>query len=227
MGDFLTRLPRQVECRVLLAPSFPLLIPMAYWAKGSIVEIGAQNIHDQEEGAFTGEVSARLVKEIGANFTLVGHSERRHLFQESSAWIHKKVKTALSLSLQPILCIGETLAEREKGLTETVLANQLLEAVANLSQEEMLRVVIAYEPVWAIGTGKLATPEIAQEAHLFCRSQIAEKWGEATALRIPILYGGSVKGDAMKGLMAQKDIDGVLVGGASLSPESFLQIIQY
>ena len=216
-----------LECRVLIAPSFPLLSSMVQWAKGSSIEIGAQNIHDQESGAFTGEVSAKLVKETGSSFVLVGHSERRQLFGEEGSFISRKLKRALATSLQPILCIGETLEERDLGKTKEVLQEQLFQALQGFSEEEILQIGIAYEPVWAIGTGKQATPEIAQEAHSFCRSQLASKWGEMVACRIPILYGGSVKSDNMTALMRQKDIDGVLVGGASLDPESFLQIIQY
>lgn len=220
-------LPVHLSCRVLLAPSFPLIFPMAEWAKESLVEIGAQNVHDQEKGAFTGEVAVSLVKEAGASFVLLGHSERRHLFHEEGAFIARKVKSVLAHQIQPILCIGETLEERERGLTKEVLQKQLLEGLEGLSSQELLKMVLAYEPVWAIGTGKNATAEQAQEVHVFCRSILEQGWGSDVAFRVPILYGGSVKGDNMAELISQKDIDGVLVGGASLDPSSFLQIIQH
>ncbi len=227
MRVLLPSLPSSLECRILIAPSFPLLGSMVEWAQNSPIEIGSQNIHDQEQGAFTGEVSANLVKSVGAKFTLVGHSERRQLFHENGSWIQKKLKRALSVGLQPILCIGETLEERESGKMEQVLQKQLFDALEGFSADELSKIILAYEPVWAIGTGKHATPEIAEEAHLFCRSQIAAKWGEAVSSKLPILYGGSVNAGNVKALMQQKNIDGALVGGASLASESFLQIIQY
>ena len=227
MKVFLSALPSSLECRVLIAPPFPLLGAMVDWAQNSPIEIGVQNIHDQAQGAFTGEVSALLVKEMGASFTLIGHSERRQLFHETGSFIQKKIKRSLETNLQPILCIGETLQERESGKMQTVLQGQLFEALDGLSSEEVAQIILAYEPVWAIGTGKHATPEIAEESHLFCRSLVAAKWGEAVSSKLPILYGGSVNAANVKVLMQQKNIDGALVGGASLSPESFLSIIQY
>ncbi len=227
MNGFLSNLPSSLECRVLIAPSFPLLGAMVDWAQNCPIEIGVQNIHDQEQGAFTGEVSASLVKGMGAKFTLIGHSERRQLFHETGSWIQKKLKRALMADLQPILCIGETLEERESGKMQKVLEAQIFEALDGFSQEEVAKIILAYEPVWAIGTGKHATPEMAEEAHLFCRSQISAKWGEGVSSKLPILYGGSVNAGNVKALMQQKNIDGALVGGASLSPESFLSIIQY
>ncbi|MBX9744745.1 MAG: triose-phosphate isomerase, partial [Chlamydiales bacterium] len=158
MKEFRALLPPSLDCRVLLAPSFPLLGAMVEWAEGTVLEIGVQNIHDQEQGAFTGEVSASLVKGMGARFTLIGHSERRQLFHEKGDWIQKKIRRALISNLQPILCIGETLEERESGQMEKVLQKQLLEALEGFSSEEVSKIVIAYEPVWAIGTGKHATP---------------------------------------------------------------------
>jgi len=227
MNVFLPNLPSSLECRVLIAPSFPLLGSMLDRAQNRPIEIGVQNIHDHEQGAFTGEVSASLVKGMGAKFTLIGHSERRQLFHETGSFIQKKIKRALMTGLQPILCIGETLQERESGNMQKVLKMQLFEALDGCSQDEIAQIILAYEPVWAIGTGKQATPETAEEAHLFCRSQIAIKWGEAVSSTLPILYGGSVNAANVKALMQQKNIDGALVGGASLSPESFLSIIQY
>jgi triosephosphate isomerase len=217
--------PEKIHCRTLIAPSFPLLAPMLAWAQGSSLEIGVQNIHDQEKGAFTGEVSAVLVLGMGARFTLIGHSERRRLFHEDNLWIQKKLKTALAVGLEPILCFGETLEERENGLMEQVLKKQLLEGLDGLSEEEMSKVSLAYEPVWAIGTGKTATAVIAEEAHKFCRSVLARKWGQNTALRIPILYGGSVTKELAKTFREKEDIDGVLLGGASLEEVSFVDIV--
>ena len=215
------------EARILIAPPFPLIPSMVQWTADVPVEIGAQTIHDQEQGAFTGEVSAKLVESLGATFTLVGHSERRHYFHEKGPLIQEKLKRALSSSLQPILCIGETIEQRESGQMEATLTQQLHEALEGLKEEELARVVIAYEPVWAIGTGQHATPEIAQETHFFCRQLIEKGWGEALASSLPMIYGGSVSPSNAKALMDQQDIDGVLVGGASLDPGSFLQIIEY
>ncbi len=227
MEAFPSQLPSSLEARVLLAPSFPLLASMVDWSKGCPVEIGVQNIHDQEQGAFTGEVSAKLVQGMGAKFTLVGHSERRHYFHEEGDWICKKVLRALAVDLQPILCVGETLEERESGQMQATLRRQLHEALEGFTAEQVSKVIIAYEPVWAIGTGKHATPEIAEETHAFCREQIVKGWGEALASSLSILYGGSVNAGNVKVLMQQKNIDGVLVGGASLEVGSFLQTIGY
>ncbi|MBX9923437.1 MAG: triose-phosphate isomerase [Rhabdochlamydiaceae bacterium] len=215
----------KIHCRTLIAPSFPLLSPMLSWAQGSSLEIGVQNIHDEEKGAFTGEVSALLVRGMGARFTLIGHSERRRLFQEGNAWIHKKVKRALAVGLEPILCFGETLEERESDQTKDVLQRQLLEALEGLHEEEVSKVLLAYEPVWAIGTGKTATASIAEEAHQFCRSVLEKKWGQKISHRLPILYGGSVTKDNAKTFREKEDIDGVLLGGASLEEGSFVDII--
>ena len=227
MRDFLSKLSFSTNSSILLAPPFPLLAPMVEWAKDSAIDIGVQNIHDLEQGAFTGEVSAKLVKEMGAQFVLIGHSERRQLFHEQGDWIRRKIKRALETDLQPILCVGETLEERESRQMQVTLQKQIHEALEGLSAQEVSKIIIAYEPVWAIGTGKHATSEIAEEAHLFCRSQISERWGSDVSSNLSILYGGSVNGGNAKSLMQQKNIDGVLVGGASLEVDSFLQIIQY
>lgn len=226
MEAFLSGLS-SLDCRVLIAPPSPLLLPMIEWSRGFPLEIGAQNIHDQEQGAFTGETSAKLIQEIGATFTLIGHSERRHIFHEEGPFIREKVRRALSSGLSPILCIGETLSERESGKTEEVLRSQIFESLEGMSELDLEKVILAYEPVWAIGTGKTATPEMAEEAHLFCRDQINKIGGERVSSLMPILYGGSVNPSNIKQLMEQKNIDGALVGGASLTPQSFLQIIHY
>jgi triosephosphate isomerase len=180
-------------------------------------------MYQADEGAFTGEISARMVKEAGAKFVILGHSERRRLFHETDATVHQKLKKAFSSHLLPILCVGETLEEREAGKTFDVLSHQLKTALAGLTPAEM---ILAYEPVWAIGTGKTATPEIAQEAHHFCRGLLKKLWGEEQAAKIHILYGGSVTPETAHALAKQPDIDGALVGGASLDAAKFIQIIQ-
>lgn len=187
------------------------------------LEIGAQNMNDALEGAFTGEISAKMVKEAGGSFAILGHSERRHIFGESDAFINKKVKRALSENLQPILCLGETADERESGKTESILERQLQLGLEGLG--ELKNLVLAYEPVWAIGTGKVAQPIDAQDVHRFCRSYVRKHWGEAAAKSLSILYGGSVKPENAAELLALEEVDGFLVGGASLVPETFSQIV--
>jgi triosephosphate isomerase len=193
---------------------------------GSPVIIAAQNLHWEPEGAFTGEISAPMIKAAGAGAVIIGHSERRQLFGETGAEVNKKIKAALPAGLRPIVCLGETLAERESGQTFTVLDLQLAEALNGLLAAPG-SFDLAYEPVWAIGTGKTATPEMAQEAHAFIRNWLAEKISPAAAGETRLLYGGSVKPDNITRLMAQPDIDGALVGGASLAADSFAQIIKY
>lgn len=212
--------------RVLIAPPYPLIAPMVARSQGFSIEMGAQNMHAENEGAFTGEVSALLLREIGAKFVILGHSERRHLFGETSAFIRKKVFQALVHGLQPIVCIGETLEEKESGKTKATLERQLFEALEGLTPEEVEKVVIAYEPVWAIGTGKSASVDLAEEMHGFCRLFLAEIFGKKVSDRLPILYGGSVKLENAHAFLKQENIDGALIGGASLDPEGFLHIIQ-
>jgi triosephosphate isomerase (TIM) len=210
---------------VLLAVPFTALSAASASAKETGIQVGAQNMHDAEEGAFTGEISARMLKDAGARFVILGHSERRLLFHEENPFIHRKLKRALNDGLLPILCIGESQQERDQGKAEQVLHRQLSACLEGLRPEQVGQIVIAYEPVWAIGTGKTATPEIAQEAHLQCRGFIAKTWGKETAASTRILYGGSVKPETIAKLMAQPDIDGALVGGASLDPATFAKII--
>ena len=208
---------------LLVAPAFTELAslkPVLWEGLG----LAAQNLHWEPEGAFTGEVSARMLVDAGCSHVIVGHSERRHLFGETDAMVRQKVAAAVDNGLTPILCVGETLAERERGETLDVLERQLLEAVKDLPEAQAARLVVAYEPVWAIGTGKTATPELAQEAHAFLRDRLARRLGREAAQRMRILYGGSVKPDNLAGLVAQPDIDGALVGGASLQPESFARL---
>lgn len=202
--------------KVMLAVPYTALKAASDAAKGSNIQIGAQNMHDAAEGAFTGEISSDMIKETGATFVLIGHSERRQYYGETNQSVNRKTKRALAEGLTPIVCIGETEAERESGQTEAVLQKQLSESLEGINLEG---VIVAYEPVWAIGTGKTATPEIAQEAHKICRSLTSES--------TPILYGGSVKPENAADLMEMKDIDGALVGGASLKADSFAQIVNF
>lgn len=216
-----------ISSEVYLAVPFTCLQSVAAMCKGTKVTVGAQNMSDSMEGAFTGEIAGTMLKDAGAGFVILGHSERRHYFGETNAFINSKVKRAIADGLQPLLCVGELIEERENGMTEKVLETQLSESLKSITGEEIKKMVIAYEPVWAIGTGVTATPEQAQEMHHFCRRFIAKTWGDAVAESVPLLYGGSVKPDNVKTLMQQADIDGVLVGGASLSSESFSKIANY
>jgi triosephosphate isomerase len=219
--EFLTQMKGKIgsSVKVFIAPSFTALPVM----KAEGVVLGGQNMHEAEEGAFTGEISARMLKAAGAKFVILGHSERRRLFYETDAVIHQKLKIAISSGLLPILCVGETLEEREGKKTFDVLSNQLKTALEGVSPAE---IVLAYEPVWAIGTGLAATPEIAGETHQFCRSFLNKLWGQESAAKTHILYGGSVTPETASALAQQPDIDGALVGGASLDAAKFIQIIQ-
>lgn len=212
--------------KVLLAVPFTLIPMMAKNAKGSHLEIGAQNMSDQDEGAFTGEISCSMLQDAGASFVILGHSERRQILKETDEMIHKKVVKALSLGMQPILCVGETLDEKESGAAKEVLQRQLAGALRGLSAKEAASLIIAYEPVWAIGTGMHATPELAASMHNFCKEVLWELFGKETADLIPLLYGGSVKADNIAGFLQKESINGALIGGASLEPLSFLHIIQ-
>jgi triosephosphate isomerase len=211
----------------LVAPPYTALAAVVAAAKGSAVAVASQNMHFEKEGAFTGEVSASMLKDIGVTHAILGHSERRQYFAETDEGVAKKTKVALDNALTPISCLGETLAEREAGRTTEVVGRQLNAILDAVTADEARRIVIAYEPVWAIGTGKVATPEQAQEVHAFIRSRIASKHGQAVAGVARILYGGSVKPDNVKGLMALPDVDGALVGGASLKADSFLRLVNY
>lgn len=215
------------ECRIFIAAPFTAIDAAAVAAKGSRISIGAQNMHDKREGTFTGEISARMLKSSGASFVILGHSERRQHFAETDSFICRKVMTALQEGLTPILCIGELLQQREAAEQENVLKFQLEQCLQGLDSAKAAHVVIAYEPVWAIGTGKTATPQIAQAVHRFIRQWLEERFGRECSEKISLLYGGSVKPDNTSSLMEQTDIDGVLVGGASLDVKSFAQIINY
>lgn len=209
-----------------ICPPFVFLKEICEILEGSPVCVAAQNIHSEKNGAYTGEVSALMVKEVGCTHVLIGHSERRHIFHETNAFIHAKIKIALSVNLKPIFCVGETLEEREAGRTNEVIRNQLKEGLCDFRADQLKELVIAYEPVWAIGTGKTALPEQANEVHSFIRKNVAAGYGEDLARGIYLQYGGSVKPENAKELMAQPEIDGLLVGGASIQIESFLKIIE-
>ena len=211
----------------LVAPPYTALAAAVAAAKGSPVAVAAQNMHFEKEGAFTGEVSAPMLLDLGVTHVILGHSERRQYFAETDDGVAKKTKIALGSGLTPIACVGETLAEREAGRTMEVVGRQLGAILDAVTADEAKRVVIAYEPVWAIGTGKVATPEQAQEVHAFIRERIAAKHGRPVADVLRILYGGSVKPDNVKGLMALPDVDGALVGGASLKADSFLKLVNF
>jgi triosephosphate isomerase len=212
---------------IVLCPSDTSLPAVVPAVAGSNVAVGGQNMHFAEEGAYTGETSALMLKAIGATHVLIGHSERRQYFNETDETVNKKLATALKHQLTPIVCIGEVLAEREAGHTDEVLRKQISLALTGVSPEDAETIVVAYEPVWAIGTGKTATPEMAAEAHLLIRSEIARCLGRHVADNIRILYGGSVKPDNANALLNQPEIDGALVGGASLDPNSFAKIVKY
>src|SRR5438876_6641150 len=196
-------------------------------AKGSQIAIGAQDVYWKEEGAFTGEISSAMLVAVACTHVIVGHSERRQYFGESDDSVNLKLKAALEHGLTPIVCVGEVLEEREAGLTEDVLRRQCLRAFNTISAKKAVKLVIAYEPVWAIGTGKTATPQLASDAHVLIRGEAAKAFGQGFAEKLRILYGGSVKPENANGLMSEEEIDGALVGGASLDPKSFAAIVEY
>lgn len=222
--EALVPLIENCQANLFLAVPYTSIASAAAAAKNTKIVVGAQNMNDAREGAFTGEIASLMLKEAGAAFAILGHSERRTLFNETNETIHKKVVRALQDDLRPVLCIGETLQEREAGKTEEVLKEQLLSAIQGVPKEDAEKMIVAYEPIWAIGTGKTATPDIAQEVHAYIRSLLDELFGKRASNKIPILYGGSVKPDRAFLLMQEADIDGVLVGGASLDPKTFAAI---
>jgi len=211
------------KAAIVVCPPYVSLPLASKLLAGSRIALGAQDMSEHEKGAYTGEVSGPMLLTVGATFVILGHSERRQYHAETNAMVSAKAKLALKLGLTPIICIGETLAEREGGLTESVLATQAAESLSGFSADGLARSVIAYEPVWAIGTGRTASPETAEEAHLFVRRQLS-KIDSATAERVRILYGGSVKADNAAALLSRPNIDGALVGGASLVAADFLTI---
>jgi triosephosphate isomerase len=214
-------------CDIVVAPPFTAISTAAEAAKGTNIAISGQNVSWSKEGAFTGEVSAIMLAEAGCRYVIVGHSERRQLFRETDDNVAKKSLMALSAGLTPIICVGETDEERTNGLEQEVLKRQFTGGPGALTPDELSRILLAYEPVWAIGTGKTATPEIAAAAHKFLRQCAAEQFSAAHASALRILYGGSVKPDNIEGLMAQEELDGALVGGASLDPKLFASIVNF
>jgi triosephosphate isomerase len=229
--DLVTSLIPEVKgndrVEIIVAPVFTALTTVSKAVDGTNVMLAAQDCFWEEEGAYTGEVSPGLLKDAGCSHVIIGHSERRQFFGETDETVNKKIKAALARGLIAIFCIGETLAERESGRTFDILKLQATKGLAGFPKEMLEDIIIAYEPVWAIGTGKTATDEQAQKAHAFIRSLVADLYDGSTADRIRILYGGSVKPDNIKGLMTQPDVDGALVGGASLKSESFSAIVNF
>ncbi len=213
------------KSKVVIFPPFTALAPVAEELKGSSILLGAQNLFWEEEGAYTGEISAKMIKSTGAKWVIIGHSERRQYFQEDENTVNRKIHIALKNKLKVILCVGEKLEEREENLTKDIVLNQVEWGLKGFTSDELKQIVIAYEPVWAIGTGKTATPEQAQEVHAFIRDILGTLFEEEVGQRMSILYGGSVKPENAEGLLAQPDIDGALVGGACLKADSFHRII--
>jgi len=215
------------DVEVVICPPFTALYAVSTILQDSNIQLGAQNVHWEKEGAFTGEISAGMLKELSVRNVIVGHSERRQYFAETDETVLKRTLAALEFGLTPIVCVGERLEDREGGKTEAVLIGQFQKGIAGLTAAQFAKIVIAYEPVWAIGTGKTATPEIAADAHRAIRAEVRAKYGKEAADAIRILYGGSVKPDNAKVLMAQPEIDGVLVGGAALDPVGFASIVNF
>jgi triosephosphate isomerase len=212
---------------IMIAPAFTSLFPVFNTIKGTRIELGGQNIYWETEGAFTGEISGDMLKSAGCSFVIIGHSERRQFFGETDETVNKKIKTALACGLKPVFCIGESEAERDSNNTFSVLDKQVQAGLRGLVSDDLKDLVLAYEPIWAIGTGKTATSDQAQEVHTFLRASIAKQFDDPLAQSLRILYGGSVKPGNITELMSMPDIDGALVGGASLDAETFGQIVKY
>jgi triosephosphate isomerase (TIM) len=215
------------HCEIIIAPPFTALAAAVESARGTSIAIAAQDAYWERDGAFTGEVSMPMITEVGCGAVIVGHSERRRYFGETDASVNRKLKAALAANLQPIVCVGETLEEREAGHAEKVLNTQFLGATDALTPADFSRILLAYEPVWAIGTGRTATPETASESHHYLRGLAKDRFGNENASALRILYGGSVRPDNIRSLMAPEEIDGALVGGASLDPQSFSSIVNF
>lgn len=214
------------EADIVICPPFTALSKVGDEISDSSIMLGAQDVYWEEEGAFTGEVSPKMLKDVRCRYVIVGHSERRAFFGETDDAVNKKVKVVLKYGMIPIMCIGERLEERDNGTTYEVLEKQLTRGLKDMTKEEICRLIIAYEPVWAIGTGRTATPQQAQEAHKFIRGFIEKHFGKGSGAKVRIQYGGSVKPDNIAKLMAEEDIDGALVGGSSLDVNSFVQIVE-
>ncbi|MCX7981910.1 MAG: triose-phosphate isomerase [Syntrophales bacterium] len=220
-------LPPSLQRDVAIAPPFTALHSVALIIRNTPIRLAAQNVHDRPKGAFTGEISAPMLLDIGCQYVIVGHSERRSYFGETDEWINKKIKAVLENGMQPILCVGETLEEREENFTFSVVERQIKGGLQGLGIDGISKTIIAYEPVWAIGTGKTAEPFQAQEVHRFIRKEVEKLTSQEVANELRIIYGGSVNPSNISPLMAEEDIDGALVGGASLSVDDFLSIIMY
>lgn len=218
--------PEVANIEIVVAPTFTALNKVAEFLKDSFISVAGQDLFWEDSGAFTGQISAPLLKDAGAEYAIIGHSERRQYFQETDATVNKKIKAALKHQLIPIVCIGETLAEREANKVNEVITTQITQGLADISQDDAKKLVIAYEPVWAIGTGKTATPEQAEEVHAFIREMLTKIFGSEIAQNTKILYGGSVKASNSKEILFKPNIDGALVGGASLKAEDFIGIIK-
>ena len=225
--EFLPLVAGHTRDEIVICPPYIDLCAAVQATMGTNVAIGAQDLYWEKEGAYTGEICPRMLLDVGCTHVIVGHSERRQYFGETDDIVNFKLKAALEAGLTPILCVGEVLEEREAGLTEDVLRRQCLRAFHALSTKKAAKLVVAYEPVWAIGTGKTATPQLASEAHVLIRGEAAKAFGQQFADKLRILYGGSVKPENAKALMAEEEIDGALVGGASLNPKSFAAIVKY
>jgi triosephosphate isomerase (TIM) len=225
--DFLPLISDHTRDEIAVCPPFVCVPAAVDAAKGSNIAIGGQNLHWEKEGAYTGEISAGMLLATGCTHVIIGHSERRQYFGETDDTVNLKLKIALEAGLTPIVCVGEVLEEREAGLTEDVLRRQCLRAFHAISGKKAGKLVVAYEPVWAIGTGKTATPQLAAEAHVLIRGEAAKAFGDKLADSLRILYGGSVKPENAKALMSEEEIDGALVGGASLNASSFASIVNY
>jgi len=215
------------HCDIVICPPFVDIGPAVEAVSGAAIEIGGQNMCWSAEGGYTGEISGDMLRSVGCRWVLIAHSERRHFFGETNETASRKIPAALESGLTPIYCLGESLEQRQSGATESCLDEQFLGGLGKLTAQDFGRIVLAYEPVWAIGTGKVATPEMAAEAHCCIRNQARKTFGDAAAAACRILYGGSVKPDNVRGLMAQPEIDGALVGGASLDPIAFASIVNF
>ncbi|MBM3210749.1 triose-phosphate isomerase, partial [Candidatus Poribacteria bacterium] len=215
------------DVEIAVAPTFTSLFAVADVIKGSNIKLAAQDMYWEKEGAFTGEISPIMLKDVGCEYVIIGHSERRTYFSETNETVNKKVKAAHIYSLKPIMCVGERLEEREAGITKNIVKDQVINGLADITEAQILNTVIAYEPVWAIGTGKTATPEQAQEVHEYIRELLTSKYSKSVADLVRIQYGGSVKPSNVAELMAKPDIDGGLIGGASLDVDSFTQIVKF
>ena len=226
VGDLKIELASVTEMDIVVCPPFTALCEVAKAIRDSSISLGAQNMSEHKAGAYTGEIAAEMLKEFAVRYVILGHSERRQYQKESDELISRKSHAAHAAALKPIVCVGETIAEREAGQMEKVLETQVRGSLAGLSKEQMVETIIAYEPVWAIGTGKTATTAQAQEAHAFIRGLLVKLFDEATARRVRIQYGGSVKPSNARELMSQPDVDGALVGGASLEAQSFAEIVK-